>query len=154
MEIDSFGENALFVGSQVPTNFSHVYHFCLFCGEMFSGLFYPGTNFPLFQAIFIFIHMDPCTIVDQLYLRAFSVSSFLIFFANLFCPSSSFYINMFLHFYTHQSIAYAPRYTKPLIEQFKGKSHLSRLSLDTRKRKNHLHYFFFLYIKLQWLRSS
>ena len=46
---------------------------------------------------------------------------------------------MCLHFYTHQSISYAPRYTKPLVEQFKGKSHLSHLSLDTSKRKNHLH---------------
>ncbi|KAK7829371.1 hypothetical protein CFP56_029488 [Quercus suber] len=33
---------------------------------MFSGLFYHDTNFPLFQAIFIFIHIDPCTIPQLL----------------------------------------------------------------------------------------
>ena len=38
-----------------------------------------------------------------LWLRAFFVSSFLIFFSNLFCSSSSFYINMCLHFHTHHS---------------------------------------------------
>ena len=38
-----------------------------------------------------------------LWLRAFFVSSFLIFFSNLFCTSSSFYINMCLHFHTHHS---------------------------------------------------
>ena len=37
-----------------------------------------------------------------LWLRAFFVSS-LIFFSNLFCTSSSFYINMCLHFYAHYS---------------------------------------------------
>ena len=52
------------------------------------------------------------------------------------------YVPPLLH--SSQSISYALRYTKPLIEQSKGKSHLSHLSLDTSKRKNHLHYLFFV----------